>query len=1003
MTHKTTGIVKSIPISTAITTQTLRFIWATLLIICISTSISFAQITVSGTVTSATDGQTLPGVNVLEQGTTNGASTDGEGYFEIEVSGTEAVLVFSYIGYNSQEVKVGQQTTINIQLQEDVEMLEDVVVVGYGEQDRKTLTSSVSSVTSEDIENTPSAGADQLMQGQAAGVQVSSNSGTPGGGISVNIRGTNSISGGSDPLYIVDGVPIQTGNYGLSFGGGKTSAIADLDPSNIESIEVLKDASATAIYGARASNGVVLITTKQGANAEPTIEFSTYYGVNEAVKEPDLVSGSQFEMLMNESARNNGESEPYANPQSATSTNWAETVFRSGTVRNHDLTFSGGNEIVKYSISGSNYKQDGVTKPATFNRNNVRVNLDLNATEKLSMGTRITYSNTSRNRSRNNDNITGVLGGVYFYPSNLPAYQPDGSYTKFSIFENPIAAAEEVDFDMNTDRFIGNAFGEYEFTPGLTFRSSFSYDYNQVKEDRYNNTFTNEGSAVNGSALSTAVFSTNWTLENTLSYMFNFNNHNFSTLLGNSFEENTFERTTAEGQQFPSNDFQRIENAAVQTSSSTGTTSAIASFFGRVKYDYDGKYLATLTVRRDGSSRFGANNRWGTFPSVALGWVISEESFFDVDEISNLKVRASYGITGNQSGINNFQALGLWGGESYTDNPGTSPDQLANPDLKWETTNQLDIGLDLGLFDDRLTIVYDYYYKETEDLLLAVPTPMSTGFEELVQNFGAVENKGMELGIDAAIIQQNELNWNLKFNISGNRNKILELASPFNVYNRDIYRYEEGASMFSFYMHNQLGVDPETGEPIFEDVDGNGTFNPNVDRKIVGDANPDFFGGIRNNLNYKNLDFSIFFQYSYGQDQLHWNRFFQEHGGTRNTNFLTTQLDRWQEPGDQTMVPKMNSENYAGSLRPSRFVEDGSYIRLKSATLGYTLPNDLLNGIGISNVRFYVSGSNLLTFTNYSGLDPEVTATATTNLTKGIEFYTMPQARSIIGGFDITF
>lgn len=965
----------------------------------------YGQVSVEGTVTEAETGRALPGVNVLEKGTSNGTSTDADGFYELEVSNSEATLLFTYIGFLPQEIVVGDQRTINVSLEEDVQMLDDVVVVGYGQQDRKTLTSAVSSVSGEDIENVPVAGTDQLLQGRAPGVQVSANSGTPGGGIFVKIRGTTSISGGSDPLYVVDGVPIETGNFGLGLGGETTSALADISPSDIESIEVLKDASATAIYGARAANGVVLITTARGTNSAPTVKFSTYYGANEPVEMPDLVSGPEFEMLMNEAARNNGEAEPYANPQSATDTDWAETVFRNGAVRNFDLSLSGGDEVFKYAISGSNYKEDGVVIPATYERNTARVNLDLNATDKLTFGTSMTYSFSNRNRARNNDNITGVLGGVYFLPSNLPVYQQDGSYTKFSIFENPVAAATEIDFDMNVNRFVGNAFAEYEFFPGLRFRTSWSYDVNEVKEDRYDNTFTNNGSAVNGNALSSVTISRNWIGENTLSYLFNTGSHNFSTLIGASVQESEFERTEATGQQFPSNDFQRIEDAAVQTALSTGTSWGIASFFGRLKYDYDGKYLATITVRRDGSSRFGENNQWGTFPSVAFGWVPSEESFFNVDWISNMKLRASYGITGNQSGINNFQALGLWGGDSYTDLPGTSPEQLANPDLKWETTNQLDIGLDLSLFDDRVTVVYDYYHKKTEDLLLAVPVPMSTGFAELVQNFGELENKGMEFGVGADIIRQDDLNWNLQFNIAGNRNKILKLAAPFNVYNRDIYRYEEGNPMYSFYFHEQLGVDPDTGEPIFADVDGDGTFNPNVDRKIVGNANPDFFGGITNTVNYENFDFTVFFNYSYGNEQLNWNRFFQEHGGTRNTNYLSSQLDRWQQPGDQTMVPQLTSSNYAGNLRPSRFVEDGSYLRLKTATVGYTLPADLLGrlGLGITRARFYVTGQNLLTFTNYSGLDPEVTATATTQLTRGIEFYTMPQSRAILGGFDITF
>lgn len=982
-----------------------RFLALFIFLFSLTASISVAQVTVSGVVTSSTDNNTLPGVNVIEKGTTRGTSTDGDGNYELTVSGSEAVLVFSYVGFKTEEVTVGDQETIDVILDEDLQLLDDFVVVGYGEQDRKTLTSSISSVSAEEIENTPAAGTDQLIQGRAAGVLVSNNSGTPGSGVFVKIRGTSSITGGSDPLYVVDGVPIKTGNYGLDLGGETTSAIADINPSDIESIEILKDASATAIYGARAANGVVLITTKRGSNSAPSIKISTYYGFEEALNEPDLVSGPEFEMLMNESARNNGQPEPYANPQSTVDTDWASTVFRQGSVRNVDLSISGGNETIRYAISGSNFDQDGVVEPTTYERSSARVNLDLDANDKLSFGTSITYSFSNRNRARNNDNITGVLGGVYFIPSNLPVFQEDGSYTKFSIFENPVAAATEIDFNMDVNRLISNVFGEYELLPNLNFRTSWSYDYNQVKEDRYNNTFTNNGSATNGDALSSVALITSWTGENTLDYRFFTGDHNFNALVGTSLQETEFERTTAEGQQFPSNDFQRIEDAAVQTSSSDGTSSGIVSFFGRLQYDYDARYLATFTVRRDGSSRFGENNQWGTFPSVAFGWVPSEEEFFNVGWINNLKIRGSYGITGNQGGINNFQARGLWGGASYTDSPGTTPEQLSNPNLKWETTRQLDLGLDLSVLNDRLTITYDYYRKKTEDLLLAVPVPFSTGFAELIQNFGEVENNGMEFGLSADILQSDDFGWRTQFNIAGNRNKILKLAAPFNVYNRDLYRYQEGASLYSFYFHNQLGVDPETGDPIFEDVDGDGTFNPNVDRKIVGDANPDFFGGITNQVNVRNFDLSVFFQYSYGNEQLNWNRFFQEHGGTRNSNFLSSQLDRWQQPGDDTMIPRLSRQNYAGNLRPSRFVEDGSYIRLKNATLGYTLPAGILAKLGgsIKRTRFYITGQNLLTFTGYSGLDPEVTATATTNLTRGIEFYTIPQARTIIGGFDITF
>lgn len=961
--------------------------------------------TITGTVTVASDGSPLAGVSVSQKGTTRGIITDVDGNYELNVTGPEAVLVFSYVGFIKQEIVVGNQRQINVALAEDTILLGDLVVIGYGQQSKKTVTGSIATVDAEVLEGVPIAGTDQMLQGRAAGVQVSANSGTPGGGVFVKIRGSSSISGGSDPLYVVDGVPIETGSFGLGLGGATTSAIADINPSDIESMQILKDASATAIYGARAANGVVIITTKRGSNSKPVVRFSSYYGVDEAIKKPELVSGPEYEMLRNEKAVNDGGAPLYANPDAAIDTDWASTVFRQGSVRNYDLDISGGDDVVRYAVSGSNFKQEGVLNPEVYERNSARINLDVDVSDKLAIGTSTTFSNSGRNRARNNDNITGVLGGVYFLPSNLPVYQPDGSYTKFSIFENPVAAANEIDFEMNVSRFIGNVFGEYTFSPGLSFKTSWSYDYSGIKEDQYNNTFTNNGSAVGGSATSYSAINASWIGENTLSYVFNVDKNNFSVLLGNSVQESNFESTRADGQGFPSDDFTRITDAAVQTSSSTGTSWGIVSYFGRLQYDYDGKYLATFSMRRDGSSRFGASNQWGVFPSAAIGWVVSEEDFFNFEDVSNLKLKASYGLTGNQSGIGNFQAQGLWGGASYTDSPGTTPQQLGNPDLKWETTKQLDLGFELGLFDDRLEVTYDYYNKKTVDMLLAVPTPLSTGFASLVQNFGELENKGMELGITATIIQKQDLTWNTTFNIAGNRNKILKLAAPFNVYNRDIYRYEEGVAMYSFYFHEQTGVDPQTGAPIFADVNGDGVFDPNVDRKIVGNANPDFFGGIRNSVNYKNFDFSVFFQYSYGNEQLHWNRFFQEHGGTRNTNFLKTQLDRWQQPGDVTMVPKLTAANYAGNLRPSRFVEDGSYLRLKTLNIGYSIPQKFVDklGAGVSRVRIYMTGQNLLTFTNYSGTDPEVTATASTLLTRGIEFYTVPQSKSIVGGINITF
>lgn len=960
---------------------------------------------VTGQVLSEEEGIGLIGVSVILKGTTVGVTTGVDGAFKINVPNEKSTLVFSYIGFLKKEVAVGNQSVLEVKMAMDAKQLQEIVITGYGEQDRKTLTSAISSVSAQEIQNIPAASSDQLLQGRAAGVQVNSNSGTPGGGVTVRVRGTSSINASSDPLYVVDGIPIQSNNLSeVALGGGTTSPIADINPADIESMEILKDASATAIYGARAANGVVLITTKRGKQGKAKVSLGAYYGGQKSPKLPDVVDGPTFERLMNEAAVNNGRQPVYNNPDNTTNTNWSEPIFQTGALRNIDLGISGGTEKVQYLVSANNFLQEGIIKNTDFTRNSARVNLDFYPVDKFKIGTSILYSKTDRARQRNDDNISGSLGGAFFYPSNLPLYQPNGSYTKFSIFENPITAVEEADISMATNRFLGAIYGEYEFIPGLRLRSSFSIDYSNIEENVYDNTFTNNGAGTNGSAQSVMSNDYNWIQENVLSYQFGLGDHSFNTLLGTTLQESELSRTIAWGTQFPSNDFRRIASAAVQRASSTGTSWGIGSFFTRISYDYKSKYLATINVRRDASSRFGEDYRWGTFPSLALGWIISEEPFFkDKTFISTLKIRGSYGITGNQSGINDFQALGLWTGAAYADIPGVGPEQLANPELKWETTNQTDIGLDIGLFKDRISIVADYYYKKTEDLLLAVPVPRTSGFNSLVQNFGELENKGFELNISADVLHIGDFQWNTNFNIATNKNKILKLAAPFNVYNRDIFRYQEGGELFSFYLHEQLGVNPETGAPIWADVNGDGAFNSNVDRKIVGSANPDFFGGITNTANYKAFDLSFFFQYSYGNDQLNWNRFFLEHGGTRTSQFSTSQLDRWQNPGDITMVPRMVSANYAGDLRPSRFLEDGSYLRLKNITLGYTLPAAFTGKIGISSARVYVSGQNVLTFTNYTGLDPEITATASNALTQGIEFFSMPQPKVFMGGFNLSF
>ncbi len=975
---------------------------------------AYGQKTVTGTITSQEDGETIIGATILIKGTTRGEVTDIDGNYSIEVPNDDAILVVAFTGLKTIEERVGARTEINFAMVSDIALLDEIVVTGYGSQGRKVLTSAISSLDAKEIENLPQPSFDQMMQGRAPGVQINSNSGTPGGSIFVRIRGTNSITAGSDPLYVVDGIPIVSAPLEREgTGGQRTSPIADINPADIASIEILKDAAATAIYGARAANGVVLITTKRGtASRNARVTLNTFAGIQNFWRDPSeaVVDARAFEELSNEAAQNRGQSVPYPNPGSGENTDWNSFIFRDDApMYNVDLSISGGNDAIKYFVSGNAFIQDGIMKNHRYERQTGRVNLDYKANDKLKFGTSVLYSRSDRTRADNDNNIFGALGAAFFNPPNIPARQPDGSLTKFSIFENPIAVAEFQDLKMITNRVLANLFGEWEITDYLTFRSSASVDYNSIKEDAYWPTQMNEGAAVNGQGRSTVTVDDNVVWENVLTFQKGLGgNHYLTVLAGQSIQTSDNERTEAFGQQFPSNDFRRITSAAVQTSSSAGTEWGISSFFGRVNYDYGGKYLVNFNVRRDGSSRFGEANRWGTFPSVGVGWRISEEPFMQNNSFFNeLKLRGSWGITGNQNGIGNFASLGLWnGGFNYEGAPGTSPAQLANPDLKWETTDQINVGVDMTFLNERMSVSFDYYQKVTKDLLLNVPLPRTTGFSSQIQNFGELENTGWEFDLSLAAVQTQEVQWNINFNLAHNEAVATRLVAPIEAFTRSPIRLEEGLPLFSFWLHEQLGVDAQTGDAIWRTQNGDSqseTFNPSTDRFIVGDAQPDLFGGFTSDLSWKGFTFNMFWQFSLGNDQLHWNRFFQEHGGGRNTQYHVSQLDRWQQPGDVTMVPRMTAANYSGSLRPSRFLEDGSYVRLKNITLGYNIPSSVVQKLGMRSARVYISAQNLITITDYTGLDPELNTGANNQLVQGIELYAFPQARVLTGGFTLNF
>jgi TonB-linked SusC/RagA family outer membrane protein len=1009
-----------------------------LLLFCMVGVVQAQTVPISGVVVAKEDNLPMPGVTIRVSGTSTGTQTGADGKFKIDVS-PSSNIVASFIGYTTQEIPVTSQTNYTITLVAEARALSELVVVGYGEQNRRTVTGAISTVSAEQIKNIPSPSPDQLLQGRSPGVQVSAGSGEPGTSVMVRVRGATSINASSEPLYVIDGVPIVSQNLSRTTFGQPSNPLADLNPSDIESMEILKDASATAIYGARAANGVILITTKRGKSGKPMISISSYAGTSKAWKDPnDLrVDGPTFERLQNEASANNwtdtygsittlnpsgvAYKPAYANPDAAINTNWIDPIMQRGALYNIDASISGGNERIKYLVSGNTFKQEGIMKPTLFDRKTFRVNLDFAASDAVKFGTSVFYSTSKRNRIQNGNNINSALANAFFYPSNIPIYNADGTYNR-PVWESPVAIVNETDYLMNTDRIIGNVFGDWKIANGLVFRTNWSIDNNYISENQYSNTNLTAGSGVGGTATNSVVRDFNWINENVLTYQTRLaGKHNFNLLVGNTLQKNVNNATSATGTGFPSNEFRTIAAAAIKNSTADETAWGIASFFGRVNYDFSKKYLFTGNLRYDGSSRFGANNRWGMFPSASVGWAVSEENFMkSAKVISELKVRASYGVTGNQGGIGNFASLGLWGGQrgglrggggvtpgsggaaAYGDYPGFNAIQLANPDLKWETTAQFDIGLDMGLFKDKINVTFDYYDKQTKDMLLEVPVPRSTGYSTLIQNYGAMENKGFELGIHASAISAKNFTWDIAFNISRNKNLVKKLAAPINLFSREYVRIEEGYPLFSFYVHEQLGVDKQTGDIIWN-TGADDIFNVNTDRFILDKtAWPDFQGGLTNNFKYKAFDLMAFVQYSYGNYVFNYNRYFFEHGGERTTGYSAQQLDRWQKPGDETDIPRLSRKNYDTNFRPSRHIEDASYIRLKNVSLGFTVPQSVTSKIGIGSARLYVSGQNVITLTKYSGLDPEVSVSPSETI-QGIDQGVMPQPRLWMGGINLTF
>lgn len=973
-----------------------------LMFLCFSAA-TFAQ--VKGTVIDGGTGMTLPGVNIVVKGTQTNAASDMDGNFTINAKPGD-VLVFSYIGYASQEVTA--LTSMKVQLKEDAQLLQEVVVVGYGAQQKKDITGAVGVIDGKKFENRVNNQLSSLLQGQTAGVQVISNSGKPGGGFNVRVRGTSSINAGSDPIYVIDGII--------------TTDTRSLNPADVETISVLKDAASAAIYGSQGGNGVVIITTKQGKTEKPVFTYETYTGFQSVWKKIDVLNADQYKALQME--RGLG-TQPGFWDQYNSNTNWQDEVFRTGFSNSHQLSVSGKSNKTAYYMSGGVVNQEGAVRSAEMNRKTFKINLTQEVTDWLKVGTNLNYVDYKDVDVTDNTavNSGGVILGVLNTPQNIGVFKPNGMYSSnpFQNWENPLSSTDAADRGYRSQRVFGNVFGEIGILKGLKFRTSLGIDHSDSSYSYFLDPYTTSyGVAMKGISRYNTNLYNYYMFENTLTYKLNVEKHNFEALAGTVYQKSAWESSELEKRGFAGDGIGTPNaGATISTATARKDEKYNSSFISRINYSYDDKYLLTANFRADGSSTFGPNEKWGYFPSVSAGWRISNENFMkSVETISDLKLRAGWGLVGNDNIGNYAWYARVTPGTNYpiggTAQPGNYPSSIQNSDLKWESSEQVNIGIDLALFNNRIRFSADAYKKTSNDLLLNLPLPRTSGFDSALMNAGDIENKGLEFQLTTVNFDGEDFKWTTDLNISFNKNEVTNLVgSKINTAGiagrGDAVLIQEGKPLGQFYGYQWGGVDPATGNVYYIAKDGTPTFTPtDADKKNIGDANPDFIYGITNTLSYKNWSLNIFFQGSQGNDILNATRFDTE-SMIDAKNQTTVVLDRWQQPGDITNVPKVSSEGNTDNSRiSSHYIENGSYLRLKALTIGYNLPKNLLDRVGLSSLRLYATGENLFTITDYSGFDPEVSAfgnnsdAASRNQAMGVDYGTYPQTRNIIFGIKVS-
>ncbi|MDN5216796.1 TonB-dependent receptor [Fulvivirgaceae bacterium BMA12] len=999
---------------------------------------------ITGRVTSEDDSEPLPGVSILLKGTTNGVITDPEGNYTITAP-VGGILVFSFVGYKTQERVIGNESVINVQMIPDLEHLEEIVVVGYGVQKKSNVSGSIVSVGADDIARTQNSSFDAALQGKVPGVYVTTNGGQPGGGVSIRIRGAGTINN-SNPLYVIDGVIIGAGN------DENFNPLVAINPNDIESIDILKDAASAAIYGARAANGVVLITTKRGKTGKPQVSYSAYAGIQKAVNNLTRpLNATEYATRMNTAFTAAGEAEPFPNPASlGEGTNYLDEVIGDGFITDHQLSISGGSEKSNYYVSMNYFDNDGIMLETFQRRFSIRANTDHQLSEKVKVGNSLFYSRGSRfdNDAGLRTFIHGSFTSLYLALPTTPVFDPSTSTgyggptdTRLERRRNQVSFYELPDRDNASDRVLGNVYLEYSPIPGLKFRTSYSADIqntsNYIFTPRFEEGLINsDGRSVVNQLRDNSFF---WLWENTVTYTGSIGKNNFSITGGTTAQELKFRKFESQAE-YEIGEFTEImSSASILTANSESFEESLASVFGRVTYDYDNKYLFTFAVRRDGSSKFGPDNKFGVFPSFTAGWRVSEEPFFVKDGLfTDLKIRGGWGQVGSDA-IGNFKYLATlnstfnyaFGNQNGITSIGTALENLANAGVQWETATEYNFGFDAGFLDGKLSFSAEYYNRTRNDMLLTLPLPGVSGLKETIANVGELVNKGFEFAagyrkvtgdvtfdfnanlstISSEVVDLGGLQEIVAFNYSGSGSTILirpgePLGSFYTRRGDGIFQTQAEVEAANAIDGNDAtpyqNVDTAPGDFRWKDLNGDGRVDNN-DKELTGSPIPKFTYGFGANMNYKNFDLSFQFFGVQGNKILNITRSLIE-GSGRTFNKSSTVLNGWSGPGTSNTIPRaITTDPNQNGILSDQFIEDGSYLRLRNLQIGYTLPEGILSPLGVSTARVYVAGQNLFVLTGYSGIDPEVGFDENNSAVAGVDNDLYPQVRTWSVGVNVSF